>query len=601
MTAARWACVVAALGAVLYLLLDPATADHAAQEYRAGLGLGLWDNGWFAGHHTPAYSLLSPALGALVGVRVAGALAAVAAALLFALLAERWWGAAAGRVAAVWFAIGVLAQLVSGRLTFLLGAAFGLAALLALQRARPLIACGLAVLTSVASPVAGLFLALAAIARGFATARHAPSAPPAAARTEPSAPPDPARHEPSATPTAARHAPSATPTAARHAPSAPPAAARHEPFAPGVAAALVVGALAPAAILAGLFPEGGTEPFVASAFWPALVAIALVAVALPARERTLRIGAVVYGLTCIAAFALATPLGGNVTRLGALAAGPVLAGALLAKRARPGGGDATAAAGGRGFARTAANGRGPAATCLRGALAAPALLAVLALPLAYWQLYPAVRDVVRASGDPSTAAAYYAPLLRFLDDRPGTFRLEIPFTANHWEAAHVAPHIPLARGWERQLDRRYGALFYDGTLTAATYRAWLDEHAVAYVAVADVDLDYSARDEAKLIADRPSYLRPVWRSAHWRVFAVQRPVPLVSGAAGSIELAADGFTLGAGRRGTALVRVRHTRWWSVTAGRACVERGPQGLTRVRVLRPGRVRVQARLGGSACRR
>ena len=375
------------------------------------------------GHHTPAYSLLSPALGALLGVRVAGALAAVAAAGLFALIAERWWGAAAGRFAAVWFAIGVLAQLVSGRLTFLLGAAFGLAALLALQRARPLLACALAVLTSVASPVAGLFLALAAIAYGLATARRAPSGPQATAHTEPSAVPAAARREAAPRPRAE--------------------AARREASARGAAAALALPALAPAAILAILFPEGGTEPFVASAFWPALVAIGLVAVALPACERTLRVAAALYGLTCIAAFAVATPLGGNVTRLGALAAGPVLGGALLAARSR-----------------------GCAGKGLRGALEGRALLAVLALPLAYWQLYPAVRDVVRASGDPSTGAAYYAPLLRFLEGRPGAFRVEIPFTANHWEAAHVAPRVPLARGWERQLDRRYGALFYDGTLTA---------------------------------------------------------------------------------------------------------------------------------------
>jgi hypothetical protein len=530
-TATRWACAVAALGTVAYLLLDPATADHAGQAYRAGLvrdgGLGLWDNGWFAGHHTPAYSLLSPALGALIGVRLAGALAAVTAAGLFGLLAERHWGAAAGRVAAVWFAIGALASLVSGRLAFLLGAAIGLGALLALQRAHPPLACALAVATALASPVAGLFLALAGLARGIASGRRGAKA---------SAGRGPRTSISSAT------------------------SGRAWPF------AVVIAAAAPTAVLALLFPEGGTEPFVASAFWPALLAIALVAFALPAPERTLRIGAAVYGLSCIAAFAFATPLGGNATRLGALVAGPVLAGALGAVRPRP-----------------------------------RILLAALALPLAYWQLYPAVRDVVRASGDPSTAAAYHAPLVRFLQRRPGSFRVEIPFTENHWEAAYVAPHIPLARGWERQLDRRYDALFYDGTLSPATYRAWLDEHAVAYVAVPDVPLDESSREEAKLIASGLAYLRSVWRSAHWRVFAVRHPGRLVAGAAKTIALAADGFTLRARRRGGALVRIHYTRWWAVTGGHACVERGPDGMTRVRVLRRGTVRVQARLAGPACRR
>jgi hypothetical protein len=138
-------------------------------------------------------------------------------------------------------------------------------------------------------------------------------------------------------------------------------------------------------------------------------------------------------------------------------------------------------------------------------------------------------------------------------------------------------------------------------LTPASYRAWLDDNAVAYVAVPDVPLDYSARDEAKLIAAGLGYLRPVWHNAHWHVFAVRRPAALAGGAADEIEIEPDGFALTATRRGQALVRIRHTRWWRVTGGRACVEPGPGGMTRVHVLRPGTVRVQARLTGSACRR
>ncbi|MEJ7798541.1 MAG: hypothetical protein WKF42_08585, partial [Solirubrobacteraceae bacterium] len=112
-------------------------------------------------------------------------------------------------------------------------------------------AAGLAVLTTLASPVAGLFLALAAVAWGIAARERR------------------------------------------------------------MAATVVAGAaLVPLAALAALFPEGGTEPFVASAFWPALAAIALVAAALPRRERALRLGAVIYALGCAAAFAFASPLGG---------------------------------------------------------------------------------------------------------------------------------------------------------------------------------------------------------------------------------------------------------------------------------------------------
>jgi hypothetical protein len=218
-------------------------------------------------------------------------------------------------------------------------------------------------------------------------------------------------------------------------------------------------------------------------------------------------------------------------------------------------------------------------------------------------VYPAARDVARAAGDPSVSASYYAPLLQKLDSlAPRPFRVEIPFTANHWEAARVAPHVPLARGWERQLDRRYGALFYDGTLNAATYRAWLDEHAVAYVALPDAALDYAARAEARLIERGPAYLHQVWHGAHWRLFAVAAPRPFVSGEARGPAIAGvDGFRLAPRRPGVALVRIRWSRWWRVTAGRACLRRGPGAMTQLRVFGRETVRVQARLTGSTCRR
>ena len=499
-----WA--LAAIGAAVYLLFDVPTADLAAQEYRAELfsdaGFTLWNNGWYGGHHTPAYSVLFPPLAAAIGVRVVGALAAVAATALFARLAHNRWGDRS-YLATLWFAVAALASLVSGRMTFTLGLAIGLGALLALQRGRIGLAAALAAVTSLASPVAGLFSVIAVIGCGLATRDR-----------------------------------------------------------PGRGLAIVAAALAPAVALGVLFEEGGTEPFVASAFWPALAAIALVVLALPSDERELRTAAVAYALTCVAAFAIATPLGGNVTRLGALFAGPLLVAALVGRRR-------------------------------------PAVIALLALPLAYWSLYPAVRDVVRCSGDPSTQRGYHEPLLRFLDGQPGTFRVEIPFTENHWEARHVAAEVPLARGWQRQLDRRFNGLFYDGDLDSERYRAWLHTYAVHYVALPDVPLDAAGSDEARLIEGGLPYLRPVWRDAHWRVFAVRDPAPLADGAARTIELEPDGFQLTATRRGDALVRVHHTRWWKVTSGDACTERAEHGMTRVRVRRPGRIRVQARLGSSAC--
>ena len=76
-----WA--LAAVLAAAYLVLAPPSADLAAQDYRATLGLVLWDYGWYGGHHMPGYSVLFPPLAALLGPRLVGALSAVAAAWLF--------------------------------------------------------------------------------------------------------------------------------------------------------------------------------------------------------------------------------------------------------------------------------------------------------------------------------------------------------------------------------------------------------------------------------------------------------------------------------------------------------------------------------------
>ena len=57
------------------------------------------------------------------------------------------------------------------------------------------------------------------------------------------------------------------------------------------ALALAAGAAATGLVLAVLFPEGGTEPFVASGFWPALAATGLAPVDRRRGAAPLRIGA----------------------------------------------------------------------------------------------------------------------------------------------------------------------------------------------------------------------------------------------------------------------------------------------------------------------
>ena len=128
--------------------------------------------------------------------------------------------------------------------------------------------------------------------------------------------------------------------------------------------------------------------------------------------------------------------------------------------------------------------------------------------LLYLQWLPAVRAVAEAHGDPSTTEAFFADPRAFLEGvvQPGE-RVEVAFTHNHWEAAHLASVVPLARGWERQLDEKANPLFYDGRpLTAERYHRWLRDSGVRWVALPDAPLDYSAQAEARLLEAAPPYL-----------------------------------------------------------------------------------------------
>ena len=93
---------------------------------------------------------------------------------------------------------------------------------------------------------------------------------------------------------------------------------------------------------------------------------------------------------------------------------------------------------------------------------------------AMWQWVDPAVQVARAWRDPSASAVYYRPLLAELRRAdPSGARIEVPFTRDHWESVFLARRYPLARGWERQLDRRLNPLFYRPRLDAAAYGRWL--------------------------------------------------------------------------------------------------------------------------------
>ncbi len=329
---APWGVLTAAVGVAVWLIVDPRTPDLAAQVYRANLfreaGFLVWDSRWYGGHDMPGYSLVFPPLGALVGVRAVGAAAVLASAALFERIVVRVYGRAA-RWGAVWFALAALGDAWSGRITFALGVSFALGAVLALMHRRLLAAAILAAVCAACSPVAGVLLALAGL-----------------------------------THTLVVRSPRSL-------------------LVLGVPAVVVAGALA------GLFGEGGWEPYPLLSFLATVAAILAFLVALPDGQRLLWVGGVVYLVACVACVAVHSPMGANVERYGVLLAGPLLLCALQSS-----GGRLSAARGSRGWGSRGrlSKGRGS-----RGRFSAVAVVALVGIGV--WTVWGPVRETAAVAGN----------------------------------------------------------------------------------------------------------------------------------------------------------------------------------------------------------
>jgi hypothetical protein len=213
--------------------------------------------------------------------------------------------------------------------------------------------------------------------------------------------------------------------------------------------------------------------------------------------------------------------------------------------------------------------------------------------IAVWALWGPVRETRAVAGNRSTQASYYAPVERFLAGRSTPVRLEVPLTRSHWESALLAPSVSLARGWEKQLDTRFDRVLLTPGLTAGAYDRWLHEQAVVYVALPDTPLDPSSAQEGRLIRRGLPYLRLLFASAHWRIFAVATPTPLVSGPGRLTTLGHDSFALRASAAGGLLVRVHYTPYFTLARGAGCVKQAPGGWTSVVARAPGTLVVAAR--------
>jgi hypothetical protein len=489
---------IAALFAVAYLLAAPMGRDLSAQVAHAELAESHWpallDLRWYSGLNPLGYSVLSPPVMALLGVRLTTALAYVASVILFATLLKVT-GVARPVAGAIAGAVCLTGNLVIARTTFAVGLAVALGALLALVRGRLRVTSALAVLSPLSSPVAGLFLGVAGGALFLSGRRRS-----------------------------------------------------------GVI--LGASALVPTIAIALAFGNGGRQTFAEQhAVVGFLVCVALAGLCW--RCPVIRWGALLEAGLVAAAYLLPTPVGTTATRLPELFAAPVIV-----------------------------------------AVAAVPLVAIIAATASVVLLLPPTSITeVQERGDPALSAEFYAPLLDQLVARGVSGPIEVVPTRRRGEAAFVAPLVAIARGWLRAADTRHNPVFYDETLNADTYREWLDDNAISYVAIANGPYDWSAPDEAALVRGGLPYLQEAWRDPTWTLYAVTNPTPVISPPGRVIARDAVSLTVSLPEPGEYVMRVHWSRFLSASNG--CVRPADDGWSLVVVDHPGTVRIEGSLTPRHC--
>jgi MFS family permease len=284
-----------ALAAVLHLLWwwliansggDIAAQDAWAEFARVHPG-SAYNLAWYGGVHPVSYSVLSPYVKAALGVRTTMMIAGTVSAGLLALLLVRSDVLRRPLWPALYGAVALTGNAVSGRVTFGLGTMFALAAVAAVfawparwrtpeprhRWPRAVVAAGLAALATLSSPVAGLFLGIVAAALWLQRRRQA---------------------------------------------------------------AYVLGGppVAVVALSAWLFPFSGQQQMgLGSVILPVVIGACGFALA-PRTWRSVRIASVLYVAGVLAVWVVPSQIGTNVTRLGLLFGGVLLV-AFAARRPQP--------------------------------------------------------------------------------------------------------------------------------------------------------------------------------------------------------------------------------------------------------------------------
>ncbi|MEY9929027.1 hypothetical protein ABH926_003667 [Catenulispora sp. GP43] len=529
-----WAATALAL--VLTLIwarfLAGVGGDLAAQwswaDFAAKYPGSAYDLAWYGGIHPASYSLLAPFLMAAVGVRAAGVLSVVVSAVLLAHILTRA-GLRWPLPVALWGTFALWCDLAAGRVTFAIGLMFGLAAGAAAGTertpgwGRTALAAALAFLAVCASPLAGLFVEVAAAAL-LLTGR------------------------------------------------------RRSGVALGVPGPVVV------LLTSVLFPFSGVDPVGATTIISTAgcaLAVALLVPSGPAAApvwRVVRVGALLYAAGAGLTLLIDTPLGSNVERLALIFGSVVFLAALCARADLP--------------SLRALRQHLPGVPRRPGLRSMALLLAFLFA--GYWTVTSDIVGIPTPSG--RAQGAGLVAELRSLHVEATGARVEAVPMLNHWESWGLVDVAQLARGWNRQADVQRNPLFYEGGLTSAAYHDWLQKWAVGYVAVPTATaagLDYSARDEAAVLATDPPWLHQIWQDPSWRLLKFTDAVALASPPATVVATDPAHIVLDvAGGTTPVTVRVQWSPWLRVDGqSGACLAKDGD-WTRLVVQSPGRYTIDS---------
>jgi hypothetical protein len=314
---------------------------------------------------------------------------------------------------------------------------------------------------------------------------------------------------------------------------------------------LAVSAMVPTIAVGVAFGNGGYQTFGAKQALISLL-VCLGVAGLCWRTAVVRWGGLLSAVLVTAAYLLPTPVGTTATRLPELFAAPIIV---------------------------------AVATVRLGTVIATTITVVLLLP-------PVSITELRERGDPALSAGFYTPLLNQLTARRVAGPIEVVPTQRRGEAAFIAPLVPIAKGWSRQADTGRNAIFYNRTLNADTYRKWLDDNAISYVAISQGPYDWSATDEATLVRGGLPYLHTVWWDKTWTLYAVTKPRPVISFPGQLIDRGPVSLTVSLPEPGEYVVRLRWSRY--LTASNGCMRPTEDGWSMVVVERPGTAKIEGSL-------